>query len=121
MTPPFQLNHVAVHVADLERSRRFYREVLGFAEMERPDFGFPGAWFRIGTDQELHLIINDEVPPETRSRGIHFALQVKDAEAVRRELEEKGVEHQGPHRRPDGAFQIFLNDPDGHRIELCQL
>jgi len=48
-----QLNHVALHVADLERSTKFYTEVLKLEPMPRPDFAFPGAWFRLGADQEL--------------------------------------------------------------------
>ncbi|HJX30081.1 MAG TPA: VOC family protein [Thermoanaerobaculia bacterium] len=46
------LHHVSLPVGDLERSRRFYREVLGLEEIARPPFPFPGAWFRLG-DREL--------------------------------------------------------------------
>jgi lactoylglutathione lyase len=51
-----QLNHVALHVADIERSAAFYRDVLKLEPIPRPAFTFPGAWFRLGGDQELHLI-----------------------------------------------------------------
>ena len=117
-----QLNHVAIHVRDLERSVDFYRLVLGLAPMERPAFEFPGAWFRLGLDQELHLICrsgDDEVAAPPRER--HYALAVDDIEAAAADLRRAGVDFQPPKRRPDGAIQIFLRDPDGHVIELCQL
>ena len=51
-----ELNHVAIHVTDVERSVAFYRDVLRLEPIPRPAFTFPGAWFRLGVDQELHLI-----------------------------------------------------------------
>ena len=119
-----QLNHVALHVADVDRSVRFYRDTLGLDQIDRPAFDFPGAWFRLGADQELHLIGRDAPsasgdfsPPHER----HFAFKVEDIDAASRELAEQDIEHRGPAPRPDGAKQIFLRDPDGHVVELCQL
>ena len=51
-----ELNHVAIHVADVERSAAFYREVLRLEPLPRPAFDYPGAWFRLGARQELHLL-----------------------------------------------------------------
>ena len=113
-----QLNHVAVHVEDVARSARFYAEVLGLEPMPRPAFDFPGAWFRIGVDQELHLIGRDPqsgLPPKER----HYALMVDSIETARSQLDACGHEFSGPKQRPDGAFQIYVKDPDGHTIELC--
>jgi len=114
-----QLNHVAIHVSDLERSRRFYGEVLGLEPMERPAFDFPGAWFRVGPDQEVHLIGRPPatgLPPHER----HFAFRVDSIRAAKARLVELGVDHRGPKDRPDGALQIFLRDPDGHEVELFE-
>ena len=38
------LNHVALHVSDLDASRKFYGELLGLEKIKRPDFNFPGEW-----------------------------------------------------------------------------
>ena len=46
----------ALHVEDVDRTIRFYTDVLGLSQIPRPNFQFPGAWFRIGADQELHII-----------------------------------------------------------------
>ncbi len=115
------LNHVAVHVADLKASIAFYRNILGLAQLPRPAFDFPGAWFRIGESQELHLIGNRIEPVHSHSRGTHFALEVEDIKAVESELSSKNATFTGPKQRPDGSLQIFIQDPDGHYIELCEL
>lgn len=114
-----QLNHVALHVADVERSIAFYRDVLQLEPLPRPAFSFPGAWFRLGVDQELHLIGERQRDVISHSRGNHYALMVDDIDAWERYLDERGVGHLPRRIRPDGAYQVFLKDPDGHFIELC--
>ena len=116
-----ELNHVALHVSDVPLSSRFYGDALGLPPLPRPDFDFPGAWVRIGAVQELHLIgerLNG--PVDDSSRGGHFAMRVPDIQAAASHLKAKGLKFRGPGLRPDGAYQIFLEDPDGHVVELCQ-
>ena len=114
-----QLNHVALHVADLERSVAFYREVFKLEPMPRPDFAFPGAWFRIGEDQELHLIGERTTAVISHNRGNHWAMMIDDMDAWEKYFREKDIPYLPRRRRPDGAFQIYLIDPDGHYVELC--
>ena len=55
--PPIRvkaIDHVTIVASDLDRSARFYTEVLGMEAVERPAFGFPGRWFQAGTTQ-IHL------------------------------------------------------------------
>jgi len=114
-----QLNHVALHVADLEKSVAFYRDVLRLEAIPRPAFSFPGAWFRLGVDQELHLIGGRDREVVSHNRGNHFALMVDDFDAWERYLIEYNV-HFAPRRtRPDGALQLYVIDPDGHYVEFC--
>ena len=113
-----QLNHVALHVADVEESVRFYGTVLQLRSIPRPAFRFPGAWFRLGEDQELHLIGERAEPVHSHNRGNHFALAVDDLNAWEQHLTELGVPHFPRKLRPDGAEQLFLRDPDGHFVEL---
>ena len=112
-----ELNHVALHVSDVGRSCAFYGEVLRLELMPRPAFTFPGAWFRLGA-QELHLIGGRNDPVSSHNRGNHFALRVGDLTEWTSHLRKAGVPFRGPQRRPDGAFQVFVQDPDGHVIEL---
>jgi len=113
-----ELNHVAIHVADVARSCAFDRDVLRLESLPRPAFDFPGAWFRLGTAQELHLIgrVIANVPPVNSND--HFALRVEDIVAWEQHLRDVGAEYRPKKQRPDGAWQIFLRDPDGHIIEL---
>ena len=113
-----ELNHVALHVTDVEASVDFYKRVLRLEPMPRPAFDFPGAWFRLGADQELHLIGDRGDPVFSGHRGNHFALRVDDIEAWQSHLQNVGAEGAPKKRRPDGAWQIFLRDPDRHVIEL---
>lgn len=114
-----ELNHVAIYVKDVEVSYKFYREKLDLEPIPRPAFDFPGAWFRLGKRQELHLIGNRQEELIFHRRH-HFALKVKSASQVEEKLKEKGVKYSGPSKRPDGAIQIFLQDPDGYYIEFYE-
>jgi len=76
---------VSLGVTDLERSRAFYREVLGLQELARPPFNFPGAWFAAGESQQLHLIVHRDSTFRTGkgmdNRDNHFAVRVANASA----------------------------------------
>lgn len=116
-----QLNHVALHVQDVERSATFYAEVLCLPSLPRPAFDFPGAWFLLGVDQELHLIGDRDHPVHSHHRGTHFALIVDDLDEWETHLDSKGASRLDRKERPDGAHQVFVEDPDGHWVELCML
>jgi len=113
-----ELNHVALHVGDLAASCRFYGELMGFPAMQRPAFDFAGAWFRLGSHQELHLIAGRSEPVVSANRGNHFALRVEALPPWEERLSRAGWDYLPPKPRPDGAMQLFLRDPDGHVFEL---
>ena len=122
------IDHVTLVVADLDRSRQFYVGTLGMREVPRPNFNFPGLWFQAGNTQ-IHLILQHAGSgpsgwgdvPQTKSAGRvgHFAFEVDDAIAALEFLQQHTqAVRGGPNRRPDGCVQVFLNDPDGHVVEL---
>ena len=114
------LNHIALHVKNLNLSMEFYGEHLGIEEIARPDFDFPGAWFRLGKLQELHLIAGRSAEVNSSTRGNHFALGVEDMDEAEAYLAGRQIEHTPRQTRPDGALQIYVEDPDGYWIEFCQ-
>ena len=120
--PPFHvydLDHVALHVADVAASVHFYGEVLGFDAIPRPNFDFPGAWFRLGERQELHRIGGRAAPSQGKSRGNHYALRVEAVTEVVTALRRRALEPlRGPKQRPDGIWQVFYSDLDGHVVEF---
>jgi catechol 2,3-dioxygenase-like lactoylglutathione lyase family enzyme len=125
------LHHAGLIVADLERSRWFYGTVLGLEEVARPrNFRFAGAWFQAGATQ-LHLItaadttapagLPDPGAGKQTGLALHFALEVSDVYALKAHLEAHDVMVvNGPIPRGDGAYQLFVEDPDGHLVEFFQ-
>jgi len=113
-----ELNHVAIYVTDVERSVKFYREVLRLEQIARPAFTFPGAWFRLGTNQELHLIADHGPAFFKSNENNHFALRADGLDQWERHLRDVGANAFPRKQRPDGVWQVFLRDPDGHVIEL---
>jgi lactoylglutathione lyase len=121
------IGHVAVRVKDIERSLAFYVGALGFEEMFRLDRDgrLWIVYLRITDDQYLELFPDGvgERAPDAEAVGLnHICLAVDDLDAVIARLAAKGV----PLTRPkkvaiDRNAQAWIEDPDGHRIELMQL
>jgi len=114
----YELNHVAIHVADVEKSSEFYMKVLLLEPIQRPAFAFPGAWFRLGAAQELHLIGDRSDPVFAGNRSNHYALRVDSLDDWEGHFRALGIEFRSRRQRPDGAWQSYVTDPDGHVIEL---
>ena len=115
------LNHISIHVEDVEKSISFYENALCLPMLPRPKFDFDGAWFMLGSKQQLHLIAGRENLVHSASRGNHFALQVKSIHDVELHFKTLNIKYRLPKQRPDGVWQLFIKDPDGYFIELTEL
>src|ERR1700757_2345222 len=103
-----QIDHCSVIITDVERSRRFYRDVLGLKEIAKPrTFDFVVVWFDL-RNQHLHLLLKDK--PDAISPR-HSALRVADIAAARRYLGDRGIPMQETTVIP-GADRFFIFDPD---------
>lgn len=123
MTQPLpirQLHHVARISRDPERSKAFYRDVLGFRELVRPNFSFRGAWL-LGYGVQIHIIehpaAEQKAWQQIDPRAGHLAFGVEDLAVVERLLAEHGIKY---HKQVNagGIPQIFFHDPDGHHVEI---
>jgi len=129
--PITSLNHYLIVSKNLERSRKFYEQVLGLELADRPDFGFPGYWLKTGEEICVHLASQDpnrirdryllkKHPKGTHGSGSvdHIAFLARDPEGVRDRIKKNKVEMQVRSFPDAKLFQIFLKDPDNVTIEL---
>ncbi|ALP53432.1 glyoxalase [Candidatus Tenderia electrophaga] len=114
--------HATVIVADVDKSVKFYCQVLGLTlNPDRPDLGYPGVWFDVG-QQQLHLM---QVPnpdpvtgrPEHGGRDRHIAFAVADLEALCQRLDDAGAVYT---RSKSGRKALFCRDLDGNALEFIE-
>lgn len=122
-----KLLHTMIRVKDLERSVRFYTELLGLREQRRKVLEKADATLVFLSDDHgqhaIELTYNhDGREYELGNQFGHLALGVPDLEAAREELARRGVEFsRGPYRVSEGGSMIaFIRDPDGIEIELVE-
>ncbi len=138
------LAHVGICVSDIERSRRFYRDLLGFKEVARLQVvGEPSAslldlddvdlhatfWERDGVRIELLWYAQPQgepgpVPRPMNQFGLtHVAIRVDDLDQTLAALRREGVTVLDETRISNpqfGAEVVYVLDPDGLRLELIE-
>jgi glyoxylase I family protein len=123
-----RIHHIAVIATDYERSKRFYREVLGFtleSEVFRAERDSWMGKLALNGSYILELFSFPNPPPRVtgpESTGLrHLAFAVTDVAASLAELTELGVPHE--ELRTDehtGKLMAFFFDPDGLPLELYE-
>jgi catechol 2,3-dioxygenase-like lactoylglutathione lyase family enzyme len=110
------LNHVALTVADRERSAAFYAQHFGLTRRVHDD----SHLLILGSDNGSLLALSAGTPPPELPRTNHFGFQVDDPEevrAARERLRDAGVPE--TEWQDDGAFvRVQVTDPDGYRVDL---
>ena len=131
-------HHVGIFVSDIDRSIKWYEEMLGFKLMFKNSFPLPGtgptvmAWVKHG-DFYIELYDSPQKAPfSTENYGgtlgtkhICFYVEDKDFEPLKAFLKSKNVnftvEHRWPKElvvKPEGCGVIYIADPDGIPIEI---
>ena len=119
-----ELGHVVLYVRDVERSRAFYRDVLGFREV----FAVPSAVAGYSSGRTHHELLLVSVGPDAqpipqgpRVGMYHFALKVGDSDdelrAARDAVVAAGATIVGMTAHLV-THSLYLRDPDGNEVEL---
>ena len=118
------LNHIALHVNDLQKSSKFYEEVLQLDSVPEPFHDGRHTWLKIGNVSALHLIsgsANKYVP----DKNSHLCFTVPSITDFIARMEVAHVEYENwagakgtVTTRVDGIKQIYFQDPDGYWVEI---
>ena len=136
--PIGRLDHYSIRTLDIEASRRFYTEVMGFNAGFRPPFQFPGIWLYNGaqypeTTGVVHIIGIDPNDPQglkdylgdrdvasLQGTGTvdHMAFTATGLADMRSRLQQQGIAFRERTVPSLGIHQVFFEDPSGVTIEL---
>ena len=112
------LDHYTINTLDLEATIRFYVEVLGFENGERPPFSFPGAWLYCQGRPVVHLV-GGKAPEEPGSGAIdHVAFRAGGLGDFIRRFEDLGIPYSERDVPGSNLHQVFLSDPNGISVEI---
>ena len=121
MPKPKRVGHLVLNVRDVEKSTKFYTDVLGFEmSLARPGFGSFLTCGKIHHDLALFQAKEGAAPVTPGGLGLnHMALQVENFEVLtefHNRLKELGlVDSTTDHMM---TKSIYLTDPDGNGVEL---
>lgn len=118
-----EVDHVALHVADLDASVAFYGGVFGLKEIPAAAAG--RRWMSLGKGVALHLL-GGRTAPVVDDRSVHLALTSDNLDVIMERLKARGMTWSDFAGKPgaigavrtDGVRQIFFKDPDGYWIEV---
>ena len=117
--------HTRYRVDDLERTIKFYVEVLGLREVSRTvsPRGSKIAFIALpGTDALLEISeFKDSGPVKVQPDLTHLAFEVESIEAFAKHSTALGYPlTDGPHKTSSGSVIAFIDGPEGYEIELIQ-
>ncbi len=120
------LEHFTINCADMEKTRDFYRDVLGLEEGFRPPFRFAGHWMYCGGVPVVHILGRDGALPENSAVALggstgsldHVAFRASGAGAMKANLEKHGVAYRENVVPGSRLLQLFVRDPDGIMVEM---
>jgi lactoylglutathione lyase len=121
-----KLLHTRYRVDDLERTVKFYREVLGLEEVRRHKSprGSELVFLKAPGSEELIELCHFPAsgPVHVQPDLTHLAFEVDSLEDFGKHLGKLGLKYSdGPHLRPDGGGIAFIDAPEGYEIELIQM
>ena len=120
-----KLLHTRYRVNDLEKTIRFYREVLGLEEIRRHKSprGSELVFLKAPESEEQIELCHfpSSGPVVVQADLTHLAFEVDSLEKFGQHLATLGLKYSdGPTMKPDGGGFAFVDAPEGYEIELIQ-
>jgi catechol 2,3-dioxygenase-like lactoylglutathione lyase family enzyme len=116
------IDHVALSVSDLERSARWYIDVLGFEHRYKGMWDGVPVFIGKGTTALALFPRKSSEEPAAASRGgtgmLHLAFRATRAGFLRAQAELKGHGIGFEFTDHEISQSIYFNDPDGHKLEI---
>ena len=125
MSKARKLLHTRYRVNDLEKTIRFYTEVLGLQEVRRHKSprGSELVFLKAPESEEQIEIcyFPSSGPVQVQADLTHLAFEVDSLDEFGKHLAAKGLKYSdGPTLKPDGSGFAFIDAPEGYEIELMQ-
>ena len=126
MSKAKKLLHTRYRVDDLERTVRFYKDVLGLQEVRRHKSprGSELVFIKALLSEELIELCHFPAggPVHVQPDLTHLAFEVDSLDEFGRHLAKLGLKYSdGPHMKDDGGGIAFIDAPEGYEIELIQM
>lgn len=120
-----KLLHTRYRVDDLERTVRFYREILGLDEVRRHKSprGSELVFMKAPESEETIELCYFPAsgPVQVQADLTHLAFEVESLAEFGKHLEAHGLKYSdGPHMKENGSGIAFVDAPEGYEIELIQ-
>jgi catechol 2,3-dioxygenase-like lactoylglutathione lyase family enzyme len=126
------LEHLLVQTADIDKTVKWYVEVLGMRDGEHPDFKFPVRWLYIGARDVIHVTQGGAQVDANRMKYLgqpsdavsgsgvidHLGFRCSGLKETMAHLDGLKVAYQTRQVDDQGLFQLFLFDPNGIKVEL---
>ncbi len=126
------IDHYLLQVADMAATRDWYVRVLGLQEGPHPDFKFPVCWLYAGGKDVLHIAEGGANVSENRKKYLgqqssdtagsgvidHVAFRATGLAETIAKLDAEGAEYTKRQVDAEASFQLFVQAPDGVKVEL---
>jgi catechol 2,3-dioxygenase-like lactoylglutathione lyase family enzyme len=120
------LDHIAIRVKDLEKSKAFYQKVLAVLGYSHNIGSKKESFYGFGLEEDPILEIFKPTQKRPLNRKIHIAFKAKNKEQVKEfyriAMENGGIDNGKPGPRKNYTptyYATFVIDPDGNNIEVC--
>ena len=131
--PLSRIEHYLIAADDMERTRDWYRDVLGMEEGWHPDFGFPVCWMYLEGKDVVHIGASAKHAGEVQKAYLgrigedsgagtgaidHIAFRAKGLKDTMAHLRRHKIEFNERRANGQALYQLFMHDPNGIKVEL---